>query len=200
MKLTPKQQRFVEEYLVDLNATQAAKRAGYSPRTAHKIGTENLHKPVIAAAIAEARAVVSERTQITVDRVLEEYAAIAFADISNYLRLEDNGMVYFDWSAMSEGATRAISEIVQEEYVDGAGENAPLVKKTRFKLHSKISALDSLAKHLNMFVDRQKVEISGSIEHRQVDSPPRPESYEDWIEQRMGHVYGEMAAVGSNGK
>ena len=53
--LTPKQQRFVEEYLIDLNATQAAIRAGYSKHTAHSIGHENLSKPEIVAALAEAR-------------------------------------------------------------------------------------------------------------------------------------------------
>lgn len=68
--MTPKQQRFVEEYLIDLNATQAAIRAGYSVKTAPKIGTENLHKPVIAEAIAVALADRSERTEVTQDMVI----------------------------------------------------------------------------------------------------------------------------------
>lgn len=68
--MTPKQQRFVEEYLIDLNATQAAIRAGYSKKTAKQIGTENLSKPVIAEAIAEAQAERSERTGITQDWTL----------------------------------------------------------------------------------------------------------------------------------
>ena len=68
--LSTKQRRFVEEYLVDLNGTQAAIRAGYSPRTARQIASENLSKPDIADAIAEAQAARSQRTQITADRVL----------------------------------------------------------------------------------------------------------------------------------
>lgn len=64
-KLTPKQKRFVEEYMVDLNATQAAIRAGYSGHTARQIATENLAKPVIADAIAEAQDKTSERTHVT---------------------------------------------------------------------------------------------------------------------------------------
>lgn len=68
--LTPKQQRFVEEYLIDLNATQAAIRAGYSARTAKSIGQENLTKPVIAAAIAAAKEARSERVQVDQDYVL----------------------------------------------------------------------------------------------------------------------------------
>jgi len=71
-KLTAKQQRFVEEYLIDLNATQAAIRAGYSPESAKEIGCENLTKPNIKAAIDKAMAERSRRTGITQDRVLRE--------------------------------------------------------------------------------------------------------------------------------
>ena len=69
--LTPKQQRFVEEYLIDLNATQAAIRAGYSEKTAKEIGSENLTKPNIAKAIEEAQESLSNKTQLTVDMVVQ---------------------------------------------------------------------------------------------------------------------------------
>ena len=69
--LTPKQQRFVEEYLIDLNATQAAIRAGYSEKTAKEIGSENLTKPNIAKAIQEAQESLSNKTQLTVDIVVQ---------------------------------------------------------------------------------------------------------------------------------
>jgi phage terminase small subunit len=69
-KLTAKQERFVAEYLIDLNATQAAIRAGYSEKTAKQMGTENLAKPVLAEAIETALAERSERTEITQDYVL----------------------------------------------------------------------------------------------------------------------------------
>lgn len=78
--LTPKQQRFVEEYLVDLNGAQAAIRAGYSPDTARQMATENLSKPYIQLAIAEERKAQQERTQVTADKVVTELALIAFAD------------------------------------------------------------------------------------------------------------------------
>ncbi len=71
MALTAKQHAFVEEYLVDMNATQAAIRAGYSPKTAHTIGHENLSKPDIGAALQKARAERSERTEITADWILK---------------------------------------------------------------------------------------------------------------------------------
>lgn len=85
--LTAKQQRFVEEYLVDLNATQAAIRAGYSVKTARAAGSENLTKPDIAAAITSAQQERATRVEIEADRVLQEVYAIAMADT--------NGIVSF---------------------------------------------------------------------------------------------------------
>lgn len=79
-KLTEKQKRFCEEYLIDLNATQAAIRAGYSVKTAYSIGEENLKKPEIQKMISELQNKQSERTQITADTVLKELEKIAFAD------------------------------------------------------------------------------------------------------------------------
>lgn len=70
-KLTPKQQRFVEEYLIDLNATQSAIRAGYSEKTAQEIGSENLSKPMVAKAIAEAQEKLSNKAQVTVEMVVQ---------------------------------------------------------------------------------------------------------------------------------
>ena len=81
MRLTAKQQRFIEEYPVDLNATQAAIRAGYSRRTAFVIGYENLKKPHIKAPIQKKLAELSRNAGITAERVLNELAAVAFGNI-----------------------------------------------------------------------------------------------------------------------
>ena len=75
-ELTPKQQRFIEEYLIDLNATQAAIRAGYSEKTAKSIGQENLTKPDVAEAIEAARKKLSERAEITQEWVLSTLKAV----------------------------------------------------------------------------------------------------------------------------
>ena len=86
-KLTLKQQRFASEYMVDLNATQAAIRAGYSADSAGSIGNELLKKPDIRARISKAIAEQSKRTGVTADRVVRELARVAFAnsrDIINY--------------------------------------------------------------------------------------------------------------------
>ena len=81
MRLTAKQQRFVDEYLKDLNATRAAIRAGYSKKTATEIASENLTKPHIQEAVADAQAAIAERNEVTVDRIVGRYQEIAFADV-----------------------------------------------------------------------------------------------------------------------
>jgi len=80
MALNAKQQRFVEEYLVDLNATQAAIRAGYSKRTAEQQGSRLLSNVKVAKAVSKAQEALSERAGITQERVLKRFEQIAFAD------------------------------------------------------------------------------------------------------------------------
>jgi phage terminase small subunit len=84
--MTPKQQRFVEEYLIDLNATQAAIRAGYSKRTAYSIGEELLGKPAVAEALSAAREARSQRTEITADAVLRRWWDLANADPNDLIQ------------------------------------------------------------------------------------------------------------------
>jgi len=94
MALTPKQQRFVEEYLVDLNATQAAVRAGYPARSARQVGAENLSKPDIAAAIAAERAAQSLRTRLEADDVVLRWWTLAHADPNELVELQRRACRY----------------------------------------------------------------------------------------------------------
>ena len=113
MALTEKQRRFVAEYLVDLNATQAAIRAGYSSKTAHSVGHENLRKPEISAAVQEAMKAREQRTEITQDRVLQELARIAFFDLRKLYR-EDGSMKSPDeWDDDTAAAMSGLD--IQEE-------------------------------------------------------------------------------------
>lgn len=81
MALTEKQKRFCEEYLIDLNATQAALRAGYSKKTSDRIASENLRKLEVQEYLKKLMAERSERTEITADNVLKELEKVAFADV-----------------------------------------------------------------------------------------------------------------------
>ena len=101
ISLTPKQARFVEEYLVDLNATQAAIRAGYSERSARKQGHDNLKNPRIEAAITAAQAARSERTQITADQVVSELGMLAFSNMLDYMTVDDDGYGVVDLSKLT---------------------------------------------------------------------------------------------------
>lgn len=92
--LTPKQAAFVAEYLVDLNATQAALRAGYSAKTAFRIGAENLQKPAVMQAIAEAKAKRAERTEVTADMVVQRLALVLVADHRELVELRRHACRY----------------------------------------------------------------------------------------------------------
>lgn len=147
MKLTPKQQRFVEEYLIDLNATQASIRAGYSSKTANEIGAENLTKPSIKEAIALAMAERSRRTGISQDRVIKEYARIAFANMKDFATWNKDGVEFTDSEDLSEDDAACVAEVSETEIETDYG-----TKRTkRLKLYDKNSALEKVGKHLGMF-------------------------------------------------
>lgn len=153
--LTPKQERFVSEYLCDLNATQAAIRAGYRKKAAYATGAENLRKPEVAEAIEKAKKVIAARVTITQDEVLREYKRIAFFDPAKLFDEEGNP-VRID--QLDEDTRRAIAGLdVQEMYAESV--NTGRIKK--YKIASKLGALDSLAKHLGLLKDT--VEHSGEV-------------------------------------
>lgn len=142
--LTAKQRRFVEEYLIDLNATQAAIRAGYSARRADAIGYENLRKPEIAAAVAAAQEDRSRRLSITADGVLRELASLCFSSVSHF-GIDDRGNVVTLPDA-PERAMQAVSAI-RKKAVHRGGE---VEYTTELKLWSKPAALRLAAQHLGM--------------------------------------------------
>ena len=155
-----KQQRFVDEYMIDLNATAAAKRAGYSNKTAYSQGQRLLKNVEVEAAILKAQAARSKRTEVTADRVLQELALIGFADMATYLNLADGKVERRDWSNLPAGATKVIQEITQEEHTGGRGHDVGGVRRTKFKLHSKLDALEKMGRHLGMFTEKLKIEGS----------------------------------------
>lgn len=158
-KLTPKQLRFVEEYLIDLNATQAATRAGYSEKTAAEQGARLLINVKVAEAIAEAQSKRSERTEITQDMVLRELAKIGFSNMKNYIGITKDGDPFMNLSTLTDDKAAALSEVTVEDFMDGRGEDARDVRRIRFKLYDKRAALVDIGRHLGMF--KEKVELTG---------------------------------------
>jgi phage terminase small subunit len=154
--LRPKQQRFVEEYLIDLNATQAALRAGYSAQRADAQGYENLRKPEIAAAIREAQVARSQRTAITADHVLLELAALAFSDMREVATWGPNGVTLKASEALSEPTARAVHEVVSTtktttRLTPDGDSITEVVANTKIRLHNKLPALEALGRHLDLF-------------------------------------------------
>jgi phage terminase small subunit len=126
--LGPKQARFVEEYLVDLNATQAAIRAGYASKNADVTGPRLLGNVGIASAVAHAQEKRSERLEITLDKWLRELAVIGFSDLANYIEIYEGGLIIAkEFAEMPENSSRALESIEEnrtiKESSDGSDSN-----------------------------------------------------------------------------
>lgn len=138
-RMTPKQRLFIAEYLVDFNGAAAAIRAGYSPKQAgQKAWQLRKWRPDIAKAIDDAIAARERRTFVTADRVLQEYARIAFADIRRLVEHRPEGMVLKNPAALSADDAAVISEI---SLVGG---------RMTVKLHDKRHALAAIERLLGL--------------------------------------------------
>ena len=164
MALTAKQKRFVDEYMVDLNATQAAIRSGYSAKTARSVGSENLTKPDIASAIEKRQKRLADKYEVNQERIVAELARIGFSNMQDYMRANSDGDPFLDFSNLTRDQAAALAEVTVEVFKDGRGEDARDVRRVKFKLHDKRAALVDLGKHLGMFKER--------VEHTGKDGGP----------------------------
>lgn len=154
-KLSPRAARFVAEYLVDCNAAAAARRAGYSQRTAHSQGGRLLRNVAVAQAIAAAQARRVQRVEVTADAVVRELSRVAFSDVG---QLHDADGNLLPLQQLPEDARRAVVQF-EAEAVGQDGEAVTQLR--RVKLADKLKALELLARHLGML--RDKVEHSGTV-------------------------------------
>lgn len=152
-RMTKKQKAFCEEYLIDLNATQAAIRAGYSVDSAKEIASENLTKPNIRTYIDTKLAERSKRTGINADRVIQELAKIALLNITDVVNADD---ATIKGEAGREDTAAILSVKVKKIPTDSG-----TIVEREVRMNDKIKALELLGKHLGMFKD--KVELSGEL-------------------------------------
>lgn len=164
--MTKKQKRFVEEYLIDLNATQAAIRAGYSPDTAGSIGNENLKKPEICACVEKAMAERSKRTGVCADRVVQELAKIAFLNLRDLIDPK-TAAVRED---ASDEDTAALQSIKVKKSYSETGESI----EREAKAADKLKALELLGRHLGMWND--KLDVNGVEGVVIVNDIPKPDA------------------------
>lgn len=147
--LSPRQARFVEEYLADLNGTQAAIRAGYKKEAANEQASRLLARRNIKAAVEKGKRERSERTNIKSDRVLDETARLAFSNISHY-QLSDDGQVQLAPGA-PETAMSAVSSIKRKTFL---GEGGDVRHEVELKLWDKPAALRLAGMHLGLWDER----------------------------------------------
>lgn len=169
-KLTPKQQQFVDEYLIDLNATQAAIRAGYSIKNADKISSQLMGKTRVKEAIKKRMEDRQNRTKVTADRVLKEYAKIAFCDTRMFFNENGTLRPVSEWTEEMAACVGGLDVIE----TGGGSESTAILKKV--KLIDRRGALDSLARHLGMFKDKVEIEINEPLAERLMRAKNRAES------------------------
>ena len=153
-KLTTKQKCFIEEYLLDLNATQAAIRAGYSARNADKISSELMGKTRVSEAIKEKMAERSRRTGINQDRVIQELARVAFVNPQNVIDTETG--------KIKPGASEDDLACIQSVKVKKTETARTTTIEREVKLADKMKALELLGKHLGMYTD--KIDIDADMD------------------------------------
>ena len=158
-ELAPRQAQFVAQYLIDLNATRAAQRAGYSLKTAYSQGQRLLKNVEVQSAIQAAMDKRAEKLEITADRVLDEIAKLAFFDPRKFF--EDDGSLK-RIQDLDDDTAMSLARMEVIELFEGSGEQKHaygLMKK--IKLADKLSALEKLGKHLKLFSD---MNISGQVD------------------------------------
>lgn len=151
--LPPRRRRFVEEYVKDCNGTQAAIRAGYSPKTANEQAAQLLANLSVRQAVDALQAKLTEANNVTVARVIRELALLGFANMQDYIRVTPEGDAYVDLSRLTRERAAAIGELTSVEFLDGRGEGASQVRRTKLKLHGKVEALVKLGQRFKLFAE-----------------------------------------------
>lgn len=147
-RLTTQQHAFVRHYSVDFNATKAAEKAGYSAKSASRLGHELLKHPLVQAELKK----IFERTARSHEelrfRVIKQLMLIAFSNIKNYGTFDSDGLVLTPSEELDDDVASAIQEFKVTKTKDG--------KNVHFKLAPKERALEMLARHLGLFADIQE--------------------------------------------
>ncbi len=159
-KLTPKQERFVQEYLIDLNATQASIRAGYSERTAKEIGHEHLTKPHIQKAIAKAQKTRMEKIGFTAQDLLRSLVEVSRMSIDEVLNNDGTIKPVGEWSEVWRTNISALDISITK-----TGDDTE-TKIVRIKIPDKLRVLELLGRHMDVMAWRQvhKIETSSISE------------------------------------
>lgn len=165
-KLTDRQQRFVDEYLIDLNAAQAAIRAGYSARTASRIGPELLGKTCVAAALSEAKAIRSEKTGIDSMYVLNRLVAIDQMDVLDILTDDGNLKPLREWPQVWRTTLSGIDlQRVREYEKDSGADKAIETVLQKIKWPDKVKNLENIGRHVEVQAWKDRIELEDKTDY-----------------------------------
>ena len=160
-KLTDKQKAFILEYLVDLNATKAAIRAGYSETSARQTAHDTLNNPVVAAEVQRHMDARAERVGVNSETVLRELLKIAMTDIRKLYSESGSLLPPQEWP---DDVAKSVSAVEIEDLFDGYGEEREQIGYTKkVKLWDKTKALELLGRHLKLFTDKIEVKADESL-------------------------------------
>ncbi len=172
-KLPAKQQRFVEEYVIDFNAAAACVRAGYSGRGAQQQGSRLLLNVVIQAAIARRAREVTAAAGVEAERVVRELARLGFSDMRSVAEWDKNGLRFLDSSELSDDAASIIKTLTQTETVTrlrGDRRDEELVtRRLSITVHGKEHPLDTLAKYTGVLPVAGGNTLNQGGDHRTIE-------------------------------
>ena len=160
-QITDRMKKFVDEYLIDFNATQAAIRAGYSSDTANEQGSQLLARPDIRELVAEGQKAIAERTQTFQDNAVAELKIVGFSDLADFLTVKDGGIVeQKPFNELTKEQTKCIKKIKQTVRSSHSADGTILHQTAviEIELHDKLKALELLGRHLGMFNDTLRLE------------------------------------------
>jgi phage terminase small subunit len=158
-QLKPWEQIFVDKIVSGSRGTEAARAASYGRMRPDTAAWRLQQRPLIRQAIEERRAQAAADAGIEAHRVLVELGKLAFSNMQDFIAVQDDGSAVVDLKNLTRDQSAAIQEITVEEYIEGGGEDARDVKRTKFKLADKRGALQDLAKYLKLFTEKH--EFSG---------------------------------------
>ena len=172
-KLSPKQLKFCEEYLIDLNGTQAAIRAGYKKKYAQQQATENLLKPLIRKFITKLKKRISAKAVLTAQETLEEASIVARSSLENYVDIDElTGVIRAKgFKEMPKDSIRALQSVEENRAIkeDADGKGVTVYDKVKFKTHPKMRAIEFLGKYHGLGEDNKQLPGNAQIDNRNIN-------------------------------
>jgi phage terminase small subunit len=185
--LPDKYARFVQEYLIDLNKEKAAERVGYAKGSARSTVSRMLRNTTVVAAINEGKKLIASRAMVNQDEVLKELALIGFADMADFIKVDEGGAVYaIPLEQLKSGASRIIKKIKEKRTIkscqgskDKPSEDMILESTYEFELHDKVKSLLGILDRVKPGADDpQKIDVT----HTLTNMPPEFKTIKEWEE------------------